>query len=188
MQEVLDGFELSDGCLHVITTDNTSTNWSMTCKLQSALVVAGIERPESRNHKSCMAHIIQLALGAFRRRLGVNGRTKSWEAHECDYQFDEHDSILNGQCQRLREEGNARIDKVSAMRPGLVKILENVCITQYFGRPETDLHIAVNACCIHYADSGLSERFHWVSKSPCTNHSTTDYGSDGGVKFNTAVA
>jgi hypothetical protein len=61
-------------------------------------------------------------------RLGVKGRTKSWEAHESDPQFGENEIIDIGNCQRLRKEGNARITKVSAMRPGLAKILEKVRI------------------------------------------------------------
>jgi hypothetical protein len=40
---------------------------------------------------------------------------------------------------------------VSAMRPGLAKIIENVCISWYFESPEADLHIAENACCANYA-------------------------------------
>jgi len=55
--------------------------------------------------------------------LGVNGRTKSWEAHERDQQFGENESIDIGKSQILRKEGNARINKVSAMRPGLAKII-----------------------------------------------------------------
>jgi hypothetical protein len=59
-----------------------------------------------------MAHVIQLALGAFMSSLGVKGRTKSWEAHDCDQQCAENESIDNGNSQRLRKEGNARINKV----------------------------------------------------------------------------
>ena len=76
-----------------------------------------------------MAHVIQLALGAFMSSLGVKSRTKSWEAHECDQQFGENESIDIGKSQRLRKEGNARIDKVSAMRPGLAKIIQNIHIS-----------------------------------------------------------
>jgi len=39
-----------------------------------------------------MAHVIQLALGAFMSRLDVKGLTKFWEAHECDQQFGENES------------------------------------------------------------------------------------------------
>jgi len=54
-----------------------------------------------------MAHIIQLALGAFMSSLGVKGRTKSWEANERDQQFGENESVDIGNSQRLRREGNA---------------------------------------------------------------------------------
>jgi hypothetical protein len=75
-----------------------------------------------------MAHVIQLALGAFMSSLGVKGRTKSWEAHEWDQHFGENEHIDIGNSQRLRKEGNARINKVSAMGPGLPKIIEKVRI------------------------------------------------------------
>jgi len=76
-----------------------------------------------------MGHVIQLALDAFMSSLGVEGHTKSLEAHERDQQFGENDSIDIGKSQRLRKEGNARINKVSAMRPGLAKIIEKVRIS-----------------------------------------------------------
>jgi hypothetical protein len=76
-----------------------------------------------------MAHVIQLALGAFMSSLGVKGRTKSLKAHERDQQFGENESIDIGKSQRLRKEGNARINKVSAIRSGLAKIIEKVRIS-----------------------------------------------------------
>jgi len=129
LKDVLDRFELTDGRLLGITTDNTSSNYLMTRELQSTLEASGIEWPALRNHISCMAHVIQLAVGAFMSSLGVKGRTKSWEAHEHDQQFGENESIDFGKSQRLRKEGNARINKVSAMRPGLGQIIEKVCIS-----------------------------------------------------------
>jgi len=75
-----------------------------------------------------MVHGIQLAVGAFMSSLSVKGRTKSWEAHERNQQFGENESIDVGKSQRLRNEGNVRINKVSAMRPGLAKIIEKVRI------------------------------------------------------------
>jgi hypothetical protein len=60
---------------------------------------------------------------------GVKGHTKSWEAHERDQQFGENECIDIVKTQRLQKEGNARINKVSAMRPGLAKIIEKVCIS-----------------------------------------------------------
>jgi len=107
-----------------------------------------------------MVHVIQLALGAFMSSLGVKGHTKSWEAHERNHQFEENESTDIGKSQRLRKEGNARINKVWAMRPGLAKIIEKVHISTYFESAETDLHIADNACCIEYTDAWSSKRVH----------------------------
>jgi len=105
-----------------------------------------------------MAHVIQFALGTFMSSLGVQGCSKSWEAHKHDQQFGEIESTDIGKSQRLREEGIARIHKVSAMRPGLAKIIEKVRISTYFESAETHLHIAENACCIDYTDTWSSEQ------------------------------
>jgi hypothetical protein len=129
LKDVLDHFELTDGRLLGITTDTASSNYSMTRELQSTLEASGIEWPALRNHIPCMAHVIQLALGAFMSSVCVKGRTKSWEAHECDQQFGQNESIDIGKSQRLRKEGNARINKVSAMRPDFAKIIEKVRIS-----------------------------------------------------------
>jgi hypothetical protein len=59
----------------------------------------------------------------------VKGHTNSWEAHERDQQFGEKESIDIWKSQRLRKEGNARINMVSAMRLGLAKIIEKVRIS-----------------------------------------------------------
>jgi len=80
LKEVLDGFELNDCHFLGISTDNSSSNYLMTRELQSTLVASGIECPALRNHIPCMAHIVQLALGALMSSLGVNGYTKSCEA------------------------------------------------------------------------------------------------------------
>jgi len=126
---VLDRFELTDGHLLRITTDNASSNYSMTRELQSTLEASGIEWPALRNHIPCMAHVIQLALCAFLSSLGVKGRTKSWETHERYQQFGENESIDIGKSPSLRKECNARINKVSAMKPGVAKIIEKVRIS-----------------------------------------------------------
>jgi hypothetical protein len=123
---VLDHFELTDGHLLGITTDNASSNYLMTWELQSTLRASGIEWPALRNHILCMAQVILLAFVAFMSSLSPKGRTKPWEDHEHDQQFGENESIDIGKSQRLPKEGNARINKVSAMRPGLAKIIEKV--------------------------------------------------------------
>jgi hypothetical protein len=76
-----------------------------------------------------MAHVIRLALGAVTSSLGVKGRTKSLEAHERNPPIGENKTIEIGKSQSLRKEGNARINKVSAMRPGLAQIIEKVRIS-----------------------------------------------------------
>jgi hypothetical protein len=135
-----------------------------------------------------MAHVIQLALGAFMSTLGVDGRTKSWEAHERDQEFGGNESIDIGKIQRLRKEGNARINKVSAMKPGFAKIIEKVRISTYFECAETDLQIAENACCINYTNTWLAKRGHRLSKSQSPDHSTTYYGFEETLELDTRVA
>jgi hypothetical protein len=124
-----DRFEVTDGRFLGITTDNVSSNCSMTSKLPTKLEACGIEWPALRNHIPYMAQVIQLAVGAFMSSLGVKGRTKSCEADERNQQFAENESIDIGKSQRLRKEGIASINKVSAMRPGLAKIIEKVRIS-----------------------------------------------------------
>jgi len=155
---VLDRIELTNGSLLRIMTDNATSNYSITREQQSTLEASGIGWPAVRHHIPCMAHVIQLASGAFLSSLGVKGRTKSWEAHERDLQFGENESIGNGRSETLRNEGNATIDKVSAMRPRLAKIIEKVRISGYFESAETDFHIAEYACRIDCADTWLSKR------------------------------
>jgi hypothetical protein len=92
-----------------------------------------------------MAHITQPALGVFMSSLGVIGCTKSWESHARDQEFGGNETIDIGSSQIHSHEGNARINKVAAMNPGLATIIEQVRISRYIERPETDLHIAVNA-------------------------------------------
>jgi len=188
LKDVLDHLELTDGRLLGITTDNASSNYSTTRELQSTLEASAIQWPALWNHIPCMAHIIQLALGAFMSRLGVKGRTKSSQAHDRDHQFRENESPDNDKSQRLRKEVNARINKVSAMKPGLAKIIEKVCISRYFASPEIDLHIAENACCMDYADTWWSKQFHWLSKSKSSHRGTTDYGCEDTAERDTGVA
>jgi len=89
-----------------------------------------MEWPALGNYILSMVPVIQLALAAFITTVGVKGRTKSWKAHECDQPFREDESIANGISQRFRKEGNARLNKVLAMRPGLARIIEKVLISR----------------------------------------------------------
>ena len=155
-----------------ITTDNASSNYLMTQKLLSTFEASAIQSPAMRNHIPFMAHVIQLASGAFMSYLGVISCTKSLEAHERNQQFGENESTVFGMSQRLRKEGNARIKTVSATRPDLAKIIEKVPIWRHFERPETDVDIAENACCIDYSDTWSLKWVQWLSQSQSTNRST----------------
>jgi len=115
LTEVLHLFELTADRLLGITTDNSSSNYSMSRKLQTTLKASGMEWPTLRNHIPCTAHVIHLALGAFMNTPGVQGLTQTWEAHERDQQCGRNEITDIGKSQRLRKEGNARINKVSAM-------------------------------------------------------------------------
>jgi len=159
----------------------------MTHELQSTLEASGIEWPALRNHIPCMVHVIQLALGAFISSLGVKYCTKPWEAHERDQQFGENESKDNGKRQRLRKEGNVRINKVSARRPGLAMIIEKIRISWYFESPESDLHIAENACCINYSNTWSLKWVHWLSKSQSAHCSTSNYGRENTLELYTGV-
>jgi hypothetical protein len=160
LKEILDHFKLADGCLFGFTTHNTSSNYSMTRELQSTPEASGIEWAVMRNHIPCMAHVIQLACGAFISSFGVKGRTKSWEAHKCNPQFGALESTDIWKSARHKKEGNDRIIKVSAMRPGLAKIIEKVRNSRNFKRAETDLLIPGNGCSIDYADTRWPKRVH----------------------------
>jgi len=129
LKDVHDRFECTDGRLLSYTTDNASSNYSITRELQSTLEASGIEWPALRNHIPWMAHVILLPLDALMSSLGVIGRTKSWEAHQRNQQFGVNTSIDIGKSQRVRKESIARINKVSAMRPGLAKLIEKVHIS-----------------------------------------------------------
>jgi len=126
---VLDDVELTDGRFLDITTDTASSKSPITHELPSPPEASGIESPALSYHILCMAHFIQLALGAFMTSLSVKGRTKTWEAHERDEQFGVNEIIDIGKRQRLRKESNAWINKVSAMRLGLAMIIEKVRIS-----------------------------------------------------------
>ena len=168
-------------------TDNASSNYWMTRVLQSILEASAMKWPALWNHIPCMAHVIQLASGAFMSSLSVKGRTKSWEAHERNQQFGENQRVHIGKSQRLQKEGNARIDKVSGTNPGWAKIIEKVCILWYFESPEIDPHIAQNAWCIDYADTWSSKRVHWLSKSQSFHRSTFNCGCEDMEELITGV-
>jgi len=120
----------------------------MTREFQSTLEAFAIELTALRHYILCMAHVKRLAYGEFMSSLRVKGRTKASEAHELDQQFGENGSIDIGKSQRLSKEGNTRINKVSAMKPGLSKINQKMHISSCCGSPEIHIQIAEITCCI----------------------------------------
>jgi len=110
------------------------------------------------------------------------------ESHEHDQQFRENESIAIGKSQRLLKVGNGRINKVSAMRPGLARIIETVHISRYFESPVTDVNIAWNTCCIDYADTWWSKEFHGLSKTQSLHRCTSNYGWEDSFELHTGVA
>jgi len=135
-----------------------------------------------------MAHVIRLMLVACMSILGGRGHTKLWESHESDQQFGDNESTAFKMSQRLRKEVNTRIHKVSALEPGLAKIIETVCISRYFENFETDHHMAVISSCVDYIDTGLSRGVYPQSKTQTSNRSPTYDGCANTSEFNNAVA
>jgi len=164
-----------------------SPNYSISEELQSTFEASRIEWPTFRNNIPCMAHFIQLGIGVFMSSPGVKGHTNSWETNEHYQQFGENESIDTGQSQIHWTEDNSRINKVSAMRLGLAKIIEKVHISGNFESPKTDQHIAANACWIDYTETRSSKRVHWLSKSQSTTSSTNYYGCEAMVEFDPGV-
>jgi len=92
LKEVCDCFELINGHLLAIKTDDGSSNFLVTQELKSTLQASGIDWPTTTNQIPCVAPIIQLALGVLMCSLSVTARTKYWEAHERDQQFGEYEN------------------------------------------------------------------------------------------------
>jgi len=103
LKEVLVQFELRDGHVLAITTDNYSSNDLMTRELQSTREASGVEGPKSGHLIPYIAHVIRLALHVLMSHLSVRGCSNSWEAHEHDQKFGENESIDIGKSQRLQK-------------------------------------------------------------------------------------
>jgi len=170
-----------------MATESAPLNYSVARELQLTLESFGIRWPAMGSHIPCIAYVIWLTLGEFMSSLAVNGCTKCWEAHEHNQQLGEIYSPDIAKSQRLCKEGNARINTVSAIRPGFAKIFEKVCIPSHFERPETDLHIAENAQSIDYTDTWSTKRVHWLSKSQTMNCNTIYSWCESTVEFNSGV-
>ena len=120
LQAVLARFGLDTRFLLGVTTDNASSNYSMTGCLQKLLENSAVEWNALQNHMPCMTHIIQLTLGAFMDSLGVKGRGKAWGETE-------RDKIgLDAGMRRGRKIGGARVERVEQLEGGFNKIVEKV--------------------------------------------------------------
>ena len=64
--------------------------------------------------------------GCIQEQSRCKDHSKSSEAYGRALQFGETECTVIGKSRRLRKEGNARIDMVLAVRPGLAKIIETV--------------------------------------------------------------
>ena len=118
---MLERFGLNWKSVLGVTTDNASSNYSMTRCLEKILEDESIEWSALQNHLPCMTHVIQLALGAFMESLGVKGRGKSWEESEREKigrDFQGHG--------RKRRPGGVRVERVESLDPGFNKIVEKV--------------------------------------------------------------
>jgi hypothetical protein len=135
-----------------------------------------------------MAHVIELALDAVMSRLSVKGPNKSWETHECDQQFGQNVSINIRKSPWLQNVGHATMDKVSAMRQGLSKIIEKVHLSWYFESTETVLNIAENTCSIVYVNTWSLKQVLSLSSSQTLHYSTWYYGCEDTWALSTRVA
>jgi hypothetical protein len=101
LKEFPDHVELADDQLLGITTDMASSNYTISCKVQSTNEASGIEWPVFSNYLPRMVHVIPLILGAFMYCPGVKGHTMSWEGHERNMQFGLNESTDFANSQRL---------------------------------------------------------------------------------------
>lgn len=160
MKEVLDRFEHTNRLWPGYLTNNTFSNYSVTQEVQPTVQASGIGWRALRNTITCMAHIVQITSGGFMSSPSANSPTKCWESPEQDQQVGEHQQTAIRKSERLRTEGNARIDRVSAMGAGFASIIENIHISRYFESHETNLHTAGNVCCIEYTETACLKGVH----------------------------
>ena len=113
IMDVLHRYMIDDGRLLGITTDNASSNFTTSDSLQAALNLIGVKWSAWNNHMPCMAHVIQLSLGAFMKELKIGGREKFY----VEQVFRQEDS----------EGGKkSKIEKFLDLPKGFGKIVEKV--------------------------------------------------------------
>ena len=114
----MDRFGLTDGRVLGITTDNASSNYAMVKELQRSLKAMEVDWSAAQNHIPCMAHVIQLALAAFMKSLGIQGRNRSWEDGVRDALTEEQGG--------KKKMGGCRIAKIEILKAEFNKIIEKV--------------------------------------------------------------
>ena len=123
LETILQRFGIDTKFLLGVTTDNASSNYSMTRCLEKIFEARMIKWSAAQNHMACMTHVIQLTLGAFMDSLGVKGRGKSWEDTEREKIGEESSRRRIG---RRNPIGGARVGRVESLEPGFNKIVEKV--------------------------------------------------------------
>lgn len=114
IMDVLHRYKIDDGRLLGITTDNASSNFTTSDSLQAALKIVGVKWSAFNNHMPCMAHVIQLSLGAFMKELKITGRAKFY----AEQAFRQEET----------EQGKkSKIQKFLELPKGFAKIVEKVC-------------------------------------------------------------
>jgi len=72
------------------------------------------------------------AIGMVMSSVSVHSQSMFWKAHKHNQKLGENESTDIGKNESLRKEGNARINKVLAMRQGCSKNTEKVRILRSF--------------------------------------------------------
>ena len=104
IERVLVMYDIRDRILG-FTSDNASNNGTLAKSLTVTMELLNIEWPAAENHIPCMAHVVQLILAAFMRKLQVSSK--------------------DGQMPSAFKE--SYIEKVTGMKCGFHKTIEKVC-------------------------------------------------------------
>jgi len=187
LKDLLDHVKLTDGHVVGIMPVNAFSNYLMAHEPQLTLGAFGIHSPWFWNLIPSMEHVIQPAQGAFMTSLGVKRCTKSWEAWaqspiwrewKCRH-WEESKTLKRGQCKNQSGVGHETRFSKDNWESMYFKI---------FWKSWNDLDIAESACSIDYADTWLTKRVHWLSKTNSLHRSTTNFVCEDIMELDTGVA
>lgn len=188
LKDVLDSWEPPDSRSVGIITDIYYSNYLITPELSSTIQPCELMwRCIEKSHTMYGAHHSAF-FGWIQEQSWCNRPRISCEAHVREQQFLDYEIKRHGNIQRHRKEGNVKVNLMSAIRPGLAKIIVNVSIWTYFDSHETDLEIAANAHWIDYTDPCPSKRVHWQSTHQSINCGTENYSCGDTMGLNSGVA